>query len=125
MRKCFVITVDPQLVQLAGLDETMAELGYRVEIAPRVRREAADEEDLFVVDVRASARDILAQFGRRPVTRRRVRMVFIMNERASSEQRAEFLDVGALSAVPANPTRLADLLAQVLREIADMEPPRP
>jgi len=123
MRKCYLITVDPHLVRIAKLDQISQELGFRVEIAPRVSREAADEQDLLVVDMRTSARDILAQFAGMAARRRRRRVVVIMNERASAEQRAEFLDAGVLSAVPANPRRLADLLAQVLREVADMEWP--
>ncbi|HRU04971.1 MAG TPA: hypothetical protein P5137_04245 [Candidatus Brocadiia bacterium] len=43
----------------------------------------------------------------------------IVDERASSEQRAELLDAGVMSAVPANPVRLASLLAQAIRDALD------
>jgi hypothetical protein len=121
MRKCYLITVDPTLAHLAGLERISAELGFHVEIVPRPIRDPLDEEDVLVVDVRRGPRDILAQFGAVTYVTRRTRMVVIMDERASSEQRAELIDAGAISAVPANPQRLADLLAQVLREIAELE----
>ena len=125
MRKCYLITVDPHLARLTRLQQITEELGYHVEIRPRLVREEPDEADLVVVDVRQDTRDVIARFGGITVRTRQTRTVVIMNERASSEQRAEMIDAGILSAVPANPTRLPDLLAQVLRDIAEMERPRP
>jgi len=121
MRKCYLVTVDPTLAHLADLERISAELGFCVEIVPRPIRGRLDEEDVLVVDVRRVPRDVLAQFGAVTYVSRRNRLVVIMDERATSEQRAEFIDAGAISAVPANPKRLADLLAEVLREVIGLE----
>ena len=125
MRKCYLITLDPHFARLARLEQIVRELGYRMEILPRVLREGMDENDLVVIDIRSDARDVLAQFGGFAGLRRRTRTIVIMQEQASAEQRAECLDAGVLSAVPANPVRLADLLAQVIREVTSSEWPWP
>lgn len=119
MRTCFLVTPDPFLAQLMELGEISAETGLRVVTRTRVTLETTDEEDILVIDARTEARRMLGPILRDPSLRRRYRVVVIMDEAASSEQRAEFIDAGVASAVPANPLRLRELLAQAIRDVLE------
>jgi len=120
MNTCFLITHDPLLAQLTGLMDLVAQMGFRVEIRPRPDPSGAGEKDILVVDARGEARDLLGRLlGVSRGVRVRTRVLVIVDERASSEQRAELLDAGVLSAVPANPARLASLLAEAIRDAFD------
>lgn len=120
MSTCFLITHDPLLAQLTGLMDLVGQMGLRVEIRPRPDLRGAGERDILVVDARGEARDLLgAMLGVSRGVRIRSRVLVIVDERASSEQRAELLDAGVMSAVPANPVRLASLLAQAIRDALD------
>ena len=119
MRICYFVTPDPLLARLARVSEITARMGFTVKIATRLSQDRARETDIVVIDARGEARDLFAQFTGLPLVRRRRRVVVIMDESASSEQRAAFIDAGVLSAVPANPARLAELLADALQDCMD------
>ena len=120
MNTCFLITHDPLLAQLTGVRDLVAQMGLRVEIRPRPDLRGAGERDILVVDARGEARDLLSRMlGVSRGVRVPGRVLVIVDERASSEQRAESLDAGVMSAVPANPVRLASLLAQAIRDALD------
>lgn len=116
MKTCFLVTPDPLLAALIRLSEITADAGLRVEMHTCLSCDRAGADDILVVDARGEARRLLRQIVGRPRITRRVRIVAIMDETASSEQRAEFIDAGVTSAVPANPKRLAELLAQAIRD---------
>ena len=119
MRTCFLVTPDPFLVRLTELGEVSAKAGLRVVTRTRVAFESADEEDILVIDARGEARRMLEPILHDPRLRRRYRVVVIMDEAASTEQRAVFIDAGVASAVPANPARLGELLAQAIRDVLE------
>lgn len=123
MNTCLVITRDPFLARMARLADFAAQMGVRVEITAHFGPSGSDDTDVVVVDARGDARELLRQLVGHPARRSRRRVVVITDESASSEQRAELLDAGVLSAVPANPLRLAELLAVALRDILEEQRP--
>ena len=123
MNTCLVITRDPFLARMARLADLAAQMGVRVEITAQFAVRGDEDTDVVVIDARGDARELLNILAGRLLRRPRRRIVVITDETASSEQRAALIDAGVLSAVPANPSRLAELLALALRDILDDQRP--
>lgn len=123
MKTCFLITSDPRLIGLSGLGEITSRMGIRVEVRTRPTVDPAEETDILVVDARGESREVMGQLVRRRTVHRRRRVVVITDEAASSAQRAALIDAGVLSAVPANPARLAELLAGAIRDALEEQRP--
>lgn len=120
MKTCLFITRDPLLARIARLADVAAQVGVRAEVHPRLTGDRAEERGIVIVDARGEAREALNQLIARRMSPRPVRRVVVITDEApTAEQRAELLDAGVVSAVPANPARLAELLTLALRDLLE------
>lgn len=120
MKTCLFITRDPFLARIARLADVAAQVGMRAEVHPRLTGDRSEDRDIVVLDARGEAREALNRLIARRLTPRPTRrIVVITDEATTAEQRAELMDAGVVSAVPANPSRLAELLTLALRDLLE------